>query len=135
LSVAEPIPEPKPKPPAPVNSKPVDDVAITMIEPDFDADQEEAEKYLIKEDTPPTAAPIAPVQLEPDPAVTAFVEMLSINGVREFSDSPKILVGSSFYPINSIIDETLDVRFVGLKKSTHEIIFQDSQGVLYYKRY
>lgn len=80
----------------------------------------------------PPGPPITPVvRNEPDPVIQQWIENIHVTG---FS-SRKIQIDGVTYPLNAVINEEHNLRWVGADSQLGLLKFEDSSGVRYEKDY
>ncbi len=71
------------------------------------------------------------VSAEPDPAILAYVEALTIKGIKLAGNSSKVLMENKVYRLNSIVNHEFRLRVLEIKPQ--QIIFVGYDGVKYTK--
>ena len=84
---------------------------------------------------PVETAPAPPSQPTLNPEVAAFVDYLSISGVRISQTGAKLLANGTFYTQGAYLNEELGIRFIGVDSTTSEVLFEDQNGFLYRRDY
>ena len=95
-----------------------------------------------KSETLPESVPPAPTESAKgssmptqDPTVAAFVDRLNINAVKDSGSRPLIMVDQGVVRAGGILNEKLGIQFIGVDRSNQELIFQDTNGVRYFRPY
>ncbi|MCD8483650.1 MAG: hypothetical protein LR015_13945 [Verrucomicrobia bacterium] len=84
-------------------------------------------------DSPPPPPPPPPPPA--DPIIAAFVDNLTVSLVRDNPGNESIVIRRVRHTPGSIIDDDLNIRFVGIERSRKEIIFEDERGARYFLYY
>ncbi len=86
---------------------------------------------IVERPKPAPAVARPPVNTQQN-AVTEFLQQSHIGGVR-MGERPKLLLNGLNYGPGDLIDPATGLRFIGLRDK--KIVFQDSQGIVYIKRF
>ncbi len=97
-----------------------------------DSDLAEEEVQLAVSEPTVPEQPTGPVR---DPIVAAFIDTMVISAVRDSGSSPIVMIDQSIHRLNQVVNQELDVRFVGINPQISELVFEDANGYIYYKPY
>jgi hypothetical protein len=81
------------------------------------------------------AAPIPAPAAGPDPVVAAYVEALEVNLVRDRGSMPGVVIRRVLVTPGELVEPAHDLRFEGFNTDQRLLVFVDSAGARYYRRY